>query len=248
MIVLRPEAFLERPSCVLLDLDNTLYSYAECNEAGLAAARQLAQQLLNLAPGDFDQCFRDARTELKDRLGASASSHSRLLYFQRTIERAGFTSQPAVALQLEHAFWRAFMDRITLFAGALDFLHDLRIAGVPVAIVTDLTAQIQLRKMVLLGLDRVVDWIVTSEESGADKPDPRGFELALAKLGGVEGRVWSIGDDIACDLEGARKALNATTLLKVSGKPAAPPSKDSVDAVFSDYSDVRRLFARLETE
>jgi putative hydrolase of the HAD superfamily len=140
------------------------------------------------------------------------------------------------------------MDRITLYSGVLDFLHDLRIAGVPVAIVTDLTAQIQLRKMVLLGLDRVVDWIVTSEESGADKPDPRGFELAVAKLGGVEGRIWSIGDDIACDLAGARQALDATTLLKVTGKPAVPPSADGVDAVFSDFSDVRRLFAKLETE
>jgi len=248
IVLLRPEAFVERPSCVLLDLDNTLYSYAECNEAGMGAARQLAQQLLNLAPSDFDQCFRDARTELKDRLGGSASSHSRLLYFQRTIERAGFTSQPAAALQLEHAFWRTFMDRITLFTGALDFLHDLRIAGVPVAIVTDLTAQIQLRKMVLLGLDRVVDWIVTSEESGADKPDPSGFELAVAKLGGVEGRVWSIGDDVACDLEGARQALDATTLLKVTGKPAVPASADKVDAIFSDFSDVRRLFAKLSTE
>ncbi|MEO8454624.1 MAG: HAD family hydrolase [Sphingomicrobium sp.] len=248
MIVLRPEAFLERPSCVLLDLDNTLYDYAECNKAGMTAARQLAQQLLNLAPDDFDQCFRDARTELKNRLGATASSHSRLLYFQRTVERAGFTSQPAVALQLEHAFWRTFMDRITLFAGALDFLHDLRIAGVPVAIVTDLTAQIQLRKIVLLGLDRVVDWIVTSEETGADKPDPRGFELAVAKFGGVEGKVWAIGDNIACDLESARKAMDATTLLKVTGKPAAPPTAECVDAIFSNFSDVRRLFAKLGTE
>jgi putative hydrolase of the HAD superfamily len=248
MIVLRPEAFVERPSCVLLDLDNTLYDYAECNEAGMEAARHLAQQLLNLARPDFDQCFRDARTELKNRLGASASSHSRLIYFQRTIERAGFTSQPAVALQLEHAFWRTFMDRITLFTGVLDFLHDLRIAGVPVAIVTDLTAQIQLRKMVLLGLDRVVDWVVTSEESGADKPDPRGFELAVAKLGGVEGRVWSIGDDISCDLESARKAMGATTLLKVTGKPSVPQSADCVDAIFSDFCDVRRLFATQAAE
>jgi putative hydrolase of the HAD superfamily len=137
------------------------------------------------------------------------------------------------------------MDRITLFAGVLDFLHDLRIAGVPAVIVTDLTAQIQLRKMVLLGLDRVVDWTVTSEESGADKPHPRGFELAVAKLGGVEGPVWSIGDNIECDLVGARQALNATTLLKVADRPETALSSEFVDAIFSDFSDVRRLFAKL---
>ncbi len=246
MIIVRPEAFSRRPSCVLLDFDNTLYPYAPCNEAGMKAARELAQRLLNIAPADFDQCFRDARTELKDRLGASASSHSRLLYFQRTIERAGFTSQPAVALQIEQAFWRTYMDAIALFPGALDFLHDLRIAGVPVVIVTDLTAQIQMRKIVLLGLDRVVDWVVTSEESGADKPDPRGFELALAKFGGVEGDVWSIGDSIRCDLEGARKAVGASTLHKVEGKPAKPADAEYIDAVFADFADLRRMFAALE--
>ncbi|MGD9811784.1 MAG: HAD family hydrolase, partial [Sphingobium sp.] len=144
MIVHRPEAISRRPSCVLLDLDNTLYSYAPCNEAGMAAAADLAQRQLNLAPADFAQCFRDARAQLKADLGKTASSHNRLLYFQRTLERAGFASQPGIALQLEQAFWRGYLDAIDLFPGVLPFLHDLRIAGIPVVIVTDLTAQIQM--------------------------------------------------------------------------------------------------------
>lgn len=242
MIIANQEAFERRPECVLLDFDNTLYSYECCNAAGMDAVSQLAQRQLNLGEADFDQCFRDARTELKSRLGPTAASHSRLLYFQRTIERAGFTSQPALALQLEQAFWRAYLDAMALFPEALNFLHDLRIAGVQAVIVTDLTAQIQMRKMVLLGLDRVVDWIVTSEEIGADKPDPRGFELALAKFGGVEGSVWCIGDNIEQDLAGARRAVGAITLQKVEGKPVRPKSPD-VDAVFSEFGDLRRLFA-----
>lgn len=243
MIIRRPEAFEKRPSCVLLDFDNTLYDYASCNSAGMEAAAALAQSLLNISHHDFLQCFADARTELKARLGPTASSHSRLLYFQRTVERAGFASQPFVVLQLEQAFWRAYLDTAVLFPQALDFLDDLRIAGVPSVIVTDLTAQIQLRKMILLGVDRVVDWIVTSEETGADKPNPTAYELALAKLGGVEGPVWFVGDSIASDMAGARAAIDAVTLLKVAGQPTDPKS-DVIDAVFSDFADVRRLFAR----
>ena len=242
MIIIHPDAFANRPSCVLLDFDNTLYSYDICNRAGMTAVGNLAQRLLNLAPADFDQCFRDARTEVKTRLGATAASHNRLLYFQRTIERAGFTSQPAATLQLEQAFWRAYMDAMELYPDAMAFLNDLRIAGTPAVIVTDLTAQIQMRKLVLLGLDRVVDWIVTSEEAGGDKPDPRAFELALAKFGGVEGDIWCIGDSIENDLVGARQAVGAVTLHKVEGKPTRPAS-DAVDAVFSNFADVRQLFA-----
>lgn len=242
MILLNPEAFAERPSCVLLDLDNTLYSYDVCNSAGIEAARALAGRLLNIAAKDFDQCFRDARSELKARLGPVASSHNRLLYFQRTIERAGFTSQPAASLQLEQAFWRAYMDAMALYPGALEFLHDLRIAGIPAIVVTDLTTQIQLRKLMLLGLDRVVDWVVTSEEAGADKPDRAPFELALAKLGGIEGRAWMVGDSIDADLAGARRAIGAATILKVEGR-ATRPDPDAVDAVFSDFAELRRLLA-----
>ncbi len=243
MIIKRPDAFTQRPSCVLLDFDNTLYDYASCNRAGMEAARSLAQSLLNIAAGDFDQCFADARSELKARLGATASSHSRLLYFQRTVERAGFASQPFAVLQLEQAFWRAYLDAAVLFPQALDFLDDLRIAGVPSVILTDLTAQIQMRKMILLGIDRAVDWIVTSEEVGHDKPSPLGFELALAKLGGVEGPVWFIGDDVECDLAGARRTLDAVTLHKVAiGTKAA--ASEHVDAVFSDFADLRKLFAQ----
>lgn len=241
MKIHNPAAFAERPAAVLLDLDNTLYDYAPCNAAGMAAATALAGDLLGIAAGDFARCFADARTELKARLGPVAASHSRLLYFQRTIERAGFASQPFATLQLEQAFWRAYLDAAVLFPGALEFLDDLRIAGVPAVIVTDLTAQIQLRKMILLGLDRVVDWIVTSEESGADKPAAAGFELALAKLGGVEGPVWFIGDSVDGDMAGAREALGAVTL----HKSARAVEGSQVDAIFDDFASLRRLFAGL---
>lgn len=241
MIIKRTKAFMQRPACVLLDLDNTLYAYKPCNAAGMDAARSLAQQTLNLAPVDFDACFASARTELKARLGATAASHSRLLYFQRTVERAGFGSQPFVVLQLEQAFWRAYLGAAKLHPGVLEFLDDLRIAGVPSVVVTDLTAQIQMRKIILLGLDKYVEWIVTSEETGADKPAASGFELALAKLGGVEGPVWFIGDDPECDLGGAKAALGAVTLQKVEdGTPAAPQA----DAAFSDFGKLRKLFAK----
>ena len=241
MIIKQPKAFAVRPACVLLDLDNTLYDYKVCNDAGMSAARALAQQALNLSPADFDTCFASARTELKARLGPTGASHSRLLYFQRTVERAGFGSQPFVVLQLEQAFWRAYLGAARLHPGVLDFLDDLRIAGVPSVIVTDLTAQIQMRKMILLGLDKYVEWLVTSEETGADKPAAIGFEIALAKLGGVEGPVWFIGDDPDADLAGAKSALNAVTLQKTDNDRAASPQ---ADAAFSDFGKLRKLFAK----
>ncbi|MEI9851615.1 MAG: HAD family hydrolase [Sphingomonas sp.] len=240
-------AFATQPACVLLDLDNSFYAYDPAHAAGMAAAEELALTSLNIARRDFHNCFDDARTELKMRLGRTAASHSRLLYFQRTIERAGFSTQPLIALQMEQAYWRAFLAAATLFPQALEFLDDLRIAGIPSVIVTDLTAQIQFRKIIHFGIDRYVDWVVTSEEVGTDKPAPLNFELALAKLGGVEGPVWMVGEEPLSDIAGARAAVDAVGIQKRhAGVRVAAEGPEAPDAVFDDFGELRRLLRELE--
>jgi putative hydrolase of the HAD superfamily len=226
---------LSRPSCVLLDMDNTLYAYAPAHAAGMAAAAAAARELLNIEERAFVSTFDDARAEIKRRLGRTAASHYRLLYFQRTIERLGLASQVAAAMKLEHAYWTAFLDNARLFPEVHEFLDDLRLAGVPAVVVTDLTSEIQFRKFLLWRLDRYIDWIVTSEEAGADKPEPRIFELALAKLGGVEGPIWMVGDDVA-DIAGAKAAVGAVTfqLVQGGGKPAA-----EADVVIRSFGELR---------
>jgi putative hydrolase of the HAD superfamily len=62
-----------------------------------------------------------------------------------------------------------------------ELLDDLRRLGIPTAIVTDLTAQIQFRKVVYFGLDHYFDYIITSEEAGHDKPHQAPFKLALGR-------------------------------------------------------------------
>ena len=245
MIIHNQDAFTARPSCVLLDLDNTLYAYAPCHEAGMQAAQDVASRTLNISESDFLRCFADARTDIKNRLGKTASSHSRLLYFQRLIEFAGLSFQPMEALEMEQAYWRTFLMASTLHEEVIDFLDDLRIANIPVVIVTDLTAQIQLRKIVYWRLDQYIDALVTSEEVPEDKPLPAMFELALAKLGGVEGKVWMIGDNPIADIEGAKQAINAVTLLKQYDDAAMSLENCKPDAVFTSFGDVRKMLSAL---
>jgi len=246
MKIINPKLFASQPSCVLLDLDNTFYEYAPCHVAGMTAAQAVASTLLNMKPSDFLACFSDAQAELKNRLGKTAASHNRLLYFQRAIERAGLSTQPVAALQMEQAYWRAFLNTAVVFDEALEFLDDLRIAGIPTVIVTDLTAQIQLRKIVHFGLDRYVDLVVTSEEVGTDKPAAGNFELALAKLGGVEGVVWMIGEEPASDIGAARAAVGAVGLQKRhAGVKVFADGPNAPDAVFDTFPELRRLLASL---
>lgn len=239
--------FRTQPACVLLDLDNTFYSYEPAHRAGIEEVCSAVFDELNLNSRDFLNCFHDARTELKGRIAGTASSHNRLIYFQRAIERAGFGSLPQLVLQLEQSYWRAFLATAKLFPEALEFLDDLRIAGIPSVIITDQVLHVQLRKMLHFDIDRYVGLVVSSEETGFDKPHHSNFEIALAKLGGVEGPVWMVGDDPDKDIAGAKRAIKAITLQRVdSYGQVRTQGEGRPDAAFIDFKSLRRLLQTLK--
>lgn len=215
MKILDAAALREKPRAILFDLDDTLYAYHGPHERAMAAVRTKVERSLKVTAPQFDEAFGKARKAVKTMLGETASSHNRLLYFSRMIEMLGLSSQPAIALDLEQTYWRTLLTSARLYAGAEDTLIELRAAGLPLALVTDLTAQIQFRKLVYFGIDRYFDVIVTSEEAGVDKSGLRPFELAAEKLElGKDDRVWFIGDSES-DVVASKKVLNAATFQKV---------------------------------
>jgi putative hydrolase of the HAD superfamily len=226
---------LPRPSVVLFDLDNTLYEYEPSHVAALAAVQGKVERELGVPASAFEGFFVQAKKEVKGRLTGLASEHSRLLYFQRMIEIIGLRTQPLLALDLEQTYWRAFMARSALFPGVRDFLEELELLGIQRALVTDLTAQIQFRKLVYFQIEGLFEAVVTSEESGREKPDPVGFRLALEKLGAPQGPIWMIGDDLKKDMLGAKEAVGATTVLRVDPRILPHRTPDGVDAVFDDF-------------
>jgi HAD superfamily hydrolase (TIGR01549 family) len=247
LALIRPDAFTRQPDAVLFDTDNTLYSYEPAHKAGMRAVRIKAKRLFGINHENFDQAFDLARSAIKERLRHTASSHSRLLYFQKMLEILGLRSQVLLALDLEQTYWRTFLGKAKLFEGVKDFLDDLRIAGIPTAIVTDLTAQIQFRKIVYFGLDRYFDYIVTSEEAGSDKPHAAPFQIAVEKMKPDGNCIWMIGDNPVNDIEGAKKAINAVTIQKIHDGVELGTGEVSPDATVSDFQALRSFFVGLPT-
>ncbi len=189
---------------VLIDLDNTLYAYAPCHRAALAKAhacyRRLAQGDARLKSFQaFRRAYERAKAVVKRRTGRQAASHSRLLYFQAMLEAPGNGGHFGKALALERVYWSAFLKKMKRSSWVLPFLKRAKAAGKRVVVVTDLTTEIQLRKIVRLGLAKWIDAVASSEEAGAEKPDPRLFRLALCKAGCRPREALLIGDDPARD-------------------------------------------------
>lgn len=244
-ILSKKKQFEKLPSAILFDMDDTLYPYEPAHGKALELTKQKASQLLGINAQQFDEIYARAREEIKNRLGKTASSHSRLLYFQRMIEIFGMRSQPLMALDLEQVYWRSFLIHTELFPGVQECLAKLRVLGIPTAIVTDLTAQIQFRKIIYFGLEDCFDYIITSEEAGKDKPDALPFLLAIEKLKVSDSRqVWMIGEHPLSDMAGAKKALGAITLQKKHADVRV--LNEHVDAVFENYFDLLKIFEHYE--
>lgn len=246
LTVHRPEQFRTVPDAVLFDTDNTLYAYEPAHMAAMQAVRRKAAQLFGIGRESFDQAFDAARARIKDRLRGTASSHSRLLYFQLMLESLGLGSRVLLTLDFEQTYWRTFLGSARLFDGVKEFLDDLRIAGIPTAVVTDLTAQIQFRKIVYFGLDNHFDFIVTSEEAGCDKPSHLPFRIAIDKMKPKGPCIWMIGDDPRSDIAGARKEISAVTIQKIHKGVETGVNDTQPDAVIGDYPSLRGLLRKIQ--
>ena len=246
MKINHPEQFVRLPDAILFDTDNTLYPYDPAHATAQMAVRDKAVTSFSITQDDFDKAFSEARTEVKKRLKGTAASHNRLLYFQRMLEIMGLGSQVLLALDFEQTYWRTFLSSAILFDEVKDLLDDIRLLGIPTAIVTDLTAQIQFRKIVYFGLDHYFDYIVTSEEACFDKPHPAPFKIAIEKMQPRGQCIWMIGDNPVNDIRGARETINAVTLQKLHEGVVLGTELKAPDASFKEVSAHGRVLSGWE--
>jgi putative hydrolase of the HAD superfamily len=243
--LINPQQFQKLPDAILFDTDNTLYHYDPAHKMAMKAVRDKVTRTFSITPEQFDIAFTQARSEVKNRLQHTASSHNRLLYLQRMLEIIGLGSQVLLALDFEQTYWRTFLSHAELFDDVKELLDDLRLLDIPTAIVTDLTAQIQFRKIVYFGLDHYFDFIVTSEEAGFDKPHEAPFQIAIQKMNPKGKCVWMIGDNEVSDIGGAKQKIGAITLQKIHDGVTMGTGANTPDAVFSEYSELRKLLTGL---
>lgn len=198
---------------VLLDLDDTCYPYPACNEAGKRAAWRRARDLgYEWDRDEFDERYAAARRAVKREIAETAAEHERYLYVKRLLREATGTHRARDAVALGDAFWEAYLEEMTLFPGVEETLAELDDLDVDLAIVSNLTTRIQLEKIDRLGIERYLDLVVTSEETGREKPAGVMFTTALSELERTPSETALVGDSVPADVEGAN-AVGITTIL-----------------------------------
>lgn len=189
---------------LLIDLDDTLYEYKKCNDAGVRKSVSLAAKKYKMAYKKAERIFFRARWEVKKLVPNQAASHSRLLYFKRMTELAGKRTDVSFAITLEKVFWSAYFSKMRLRKHAKELLAGCRKRGLKVCVVTNLTTKIQLLKIQSLGIGGLVDFVITSEEAGIEKPARKIIGVALHRIGCGKDEVIFAGNKD--DAQAAKKA------------------------------------------
>lgn len=189
---------------VFFDLDDTLYTSFQAGDA-YAYERMAAwvdENIEGASGAEFARQFKLYRKKLARQQPSSPPIHDRVLFAQGALERMGLNAV-RYARTLHRVYWDAVLAKMTVRPGVIRLLDDLKQAGVKTAVCTDMLADIQMEKLEYLGLTDRVDYLVSSEEAGTDKPGSAIFWLALQKCDCLPGEAVMVGDNFRHDVQGA---------------------------------------------
>ena len=125
----------------------------------------------------------------------NATIHSRNLRIQNLLERWKQPLFPHLK-NLYRMYWGTLLESSQAEPGAAACMEALKRMGISVGIGTDMTARIQFRKLEVLGLLRHMDFFVSSEETGTEKPHPAFFARCVKKAGCPAKECLFVGDSL----------------------------------------------------
>lgn len=190
---------------VIFDIDNTLYDYDSANAQAMTAVEDYAAANFGWSREETESLVSRTYSDICREAGRKAVIHNRLIRFQRILEQKRLPLSPH-ALKMYDIYWDTLTASSVLFPGLTDSLKVLRSHGMILGIGTNMTSVMQFRKLEILGILGLFDFIVSSEESGAEKPDSSLFLMCCSKAGFDPGECAYVGDNLRNDVLAAESS------------------------------------------
>jgi len=182
------------PSILFIDLDDTIVSSSLAYNEGMFA--------LGIDPNDKD--YLKARSDVKNILPSSCvQSHNRFLYFKKYLENKNSFSANDL-LDLMNKYENAMLSSIErqwIDLKRKDLFSTLKNKFKKIVIITNETTRTQVLKVKRFDPNgKLFDLVITSEEVGVEKPDPKIFEFALKLISASPTNCLMVGDSYKNDI------------------------------------------------
>lgn len=195
------------PEVLLLDLDDTIlrFSAGQPNCWKIALERYLPErtdrtQLLEAITREGNEFWGPAERAFWGRQNMHAA--------RRRIAcaaLAGFGLSEELCHQIADEMTERKEELVRPFEGALEALAALRRHGHRLGLLTNGCALFQRRKLTRFSLEPFFDVVLIEGELGYGKPDRRVFGAALDFFGVAAPETCMVGDNLECDIGGARQ-------------------------------------------
>ncbi|MBL0388167.1 HAD family hydrolase [Tumebacillus sp. ITR2] len=191
---------------VLLDLDETLFDHRFSCEAGIEAVRERYPELQQKSLAQLEEEFYHLLNDMHKMVlqGRMTLEEARLERFRLMFLGCGHVLDPGELQKIADLYSHVYSTSRRPVPGALELLHALRAQGIQVVVLTNHMTHVQVDKLEACGLTALVDHLVTSEDVGVQKPDPRIFHHALALCGVEPHEAMMVGDSWSADILGAQ--------------------------------------------
>ena len=232
-----------RPTTVLFDLDDTLFDHTATSRAALRATTCGLPFFATVDFEPFYQFYSNLLEALHLRVLAGTCSYpeARRLRFEGLLAQYQPAATAADAEQLADAYYVQYPRQRQAVPGALALLQALR-PHYRIGIITNNRTAEQADKLRFLGMTELVDALITSEDVGVPKPDPRIFHAALRKLDARPEETVLVGDNWHADVLGALAVGIRPLWLNRAGTPR-PLAEVAEIASLEPLSDVLAILA-----
>lgn len=221
---------------VFFDLDRTLWDFDTNSRIALSevyADFKLKERGID-SSNEFIEIYQEINEELWDlyRKGLLNKRKLRSLRFSKTLEHFG-SSDEYLGEQLGTAYVEISPYKTAVLPNCMEIL-DYLAGRYEMHIITNGFEEVQNIKLDQSGLTKYFSKIITSEQAGARKPDPKVFGYALDLTKGSVDNSLMIGDDLRTDIEGARN-------VNMDHVYYNPNRVDHSDDLFHEISDLIEL-------
>ena len=216
-----------RIQAVIFDLDNTLTDFMKAKESSIRAA----------VDAMIDAGLPVGRQEATDQIFAiykdKGIEHQRVFNF--FLEKVIGRNDDRILAAAVVAYRRARDGALVTYPHAKLVLNRLLKEGYKMAVVSDAPRYEAWIRLTSLGLQHSFDLVLTHDDTGAHKPDPRPFLMALEMLGVAPDRALVIGDWKERDILGGQNAGLHTVYARYGDLYSQYADKVEADATVPDY-------------
>ncbi len=237
---------------VFLDIDDTITDTRTLYDEAIDICAEVFNKStgLDYSKKKFHDLYLRARAETKALVPTSAAKHNRAIYFQRMIENLDIQTDFDIIYQLYETYYNHIYNNMKLHPGTEELMKWLKETKRIIVAISDGNTHVRIRKIHALGASKYIDFLVSSEEVGIEKPSNQPFLVAMHKANVKSEEVVMIGNKASTDIIGAERIDPEMTSIQVviggNKEDLAKDPEEKPDYKVDDMSKIRPIIEKLE--